>query len=260
MGAALVAFFCLAALFAPWISPYPAHGVDVSAMLLPPSAKHWLGTDALGRDVLSRLIEGSRVSLIVGVGASLVSVGIGVFLGALAGYFRGWVDAFLMRVVDVMLSLPTLFLVLAVVAFLNQGIVPMTLVIGATSWMGVSRLTRAEFLSLSERAFVLAAKGLGASWARIAFVHMLPHAFAPVAVAGTLGVAQNILLESALSFLGLGMPPPTASWGSVLREGFDNIQFAWWLNLFPGVAILLCVLGYHLLGEGLRQSLWQRNA
>lgn len=229
--------------------------IDVSQSLQPPSLAHPLGTDDLGRGVLLRLLYGARISLLVGFVAVGISCLIGIILGALAGYYGKWIDTLIMRFVDIMLCFPTFFLILAVIAFLDPSIWNIMIVIGMTSWMGVARLVRAEFLSLRERDFVLAAKALGASDARLIFRHILPNALSPVLVSATLGVAGAILTESALSFLGIGVQPPTPSWGNMLITGKQTLGSAWWLSVFPGLAILITVLGYNLLGEGIRDAL-----
>ncbi|MBC7755197.1 MAG: ABC transporter permease [Bdellovibrio sp.] len=254
----IVAVFLLAML-APFIAPYDPDDINVKAILIEPSWQHWMGTDGLGRDVLSRMLFGGRISLLVGLVAVGISTIIGIILGAIAGYYRGWVDTFIMRLVDVMLSIPSFFLILAVIAFLTPSIVNVMIVIGLTSWMGVTRLVRAEFLSLSGREFVQASRALGAKDARLIFTHLLPNSLTPIIVSSVLGVAGAVLLESGLSFLGLGVQAPQASWGNILTDGKDYIQFAWWLSLFPGLAILITVLGYNLLGEGLRDALDPRS-
>jgi peptide/nickel transport system permease protein len=254
-GLAIVAVLLLTALLAPVVSPHDPNAIDVEAILLPPGPGHLFGTDELGRDVLSRMIHGARISLQVGLVSAGLSTLIGVLLGALAGYYGRWVEGAIMRFVDMMLCFPTFFLILAVIALLEPSIVNIMIVIGLTSWMGVARLVRAELLSLKEREYILAARSLGASDARIIFRHLLPNAMAPVLVAATLGVAGAILTESGLSFLGLGVQPPDASWGNILSQGKANIEIAWWLSLFPGLAILVTVLGYNLLGEGIRDAL-----
>jgi peptide/nickel transport system permease protein len=254
-GAFIVLFLFAVALLAPYISPYDPGAIDIKIVLKEPSPEHPFGTDALGRDVLSRMIWGSRISLLVGFVAVGIASLIGVFLGALAGYYGRWVDNLIMRFVDIMLCFPTFFLILAVVAFLEPSIWNIMIIIGVTGWMGVARLVRAEFLSLKERDFTKAERALGAKDLRIIFSQILPNALAPVLVSATLGVAGAILTESALSFLGIGVQPPTPSWGNILTAGKDNIEIAWWLSLYPGVAILITVLGYNLLGEGIRDAI-----
>lgn len=255
LGLGIVAALITAALLAPFIAPYDPLRIDVRAVLSPPSAGHPFGTDELGRDVLSRMIWGSRISLKVGFLAVGISLLIGTAIGAAAGFYGGRVDPVLMRFVDIMLAFPTFFLILAVIAILEPNIFNIMVIIGLTGWMDVARLVRAEFLSLRERDFVVAARALGAGSLRLMFGHMLPNALAPVFVAATFGVAGAILTESGLSFLGLGVQPPEPSWGNILTAGKDNIEVAWWLSLFPGLAILVTVLSYNLIGEGLRDAL-----
>lgn len=258
-GFIIIMMMFLLAMLAPWIAPYDPDAFDVKAILLAPSWQHWMGTDGLGRDVFSRMLFGGRISLLVGLVAVGISTAIGIVLGALAGYYRGWVDTVIMRLVDIMLSIPSFFLILAVIAFLTPSIINIMIVIGLTSWMGVTRLVRAEFLSLSNREFVLASRTLGAKDMRLIFIHLLPNSLTPIIVSAVLGVAGAVLLESGLSFLGLGVQAPQASWGNILTDGKEYIQFAWWLSLYPGMAILLTVLGYNLLGEGLRDALDPRS-
>jgi peptide/nickel transport system permease protein len=254
-GLALVLGLFAVALLARWLTPYDPDFIDLKQVLMPPSPAHLLGTDTLGRDVLSRIIFGARVSLLVGFVAVGIATLIGVLVGALAGYYGGVLDQILMRLVDLMLCFPTIFLILAVIAVLGPSIWNIMAVIGLTSWMGVARLVRAEFLSLREREFVVAARALGASDARLIWRHLLPNALTPVMVSATLGVAGAILVESSLSFLGLGVQPPTPSWGNMLTMGKDNIEIAWWLSVFPGLAILVTVMSYNLLGEGIREAI-----
>jgi peptide/nickel transport system permease protein len=254
-GALIVVLLFAVALLASYISPYDPGAINIKIVLQEPSPEHLFGTDALGRDVLSRMIWGSRISLLVGFVAVGIASLIGVFLGALAGYYGRWVDNLIMRFVDIMLCFPTFFLILAVVAFLEPSIWNIMIIIGVTGWMGVARLVRAEFLSLKERDFTTAERALGAKDFRIIFSQILPNALAPVLVSATLGVAGAILTESALSFLGIGVQPPTPSWGNILTAGKDNIEIAWWLSLYPGLAILITVLGYNLLGEGIRDAI-----
>ncbi len=252
-GAIVLTMFLMAA--AASLSAADPAAIDVSLRLLPPSWQHPLGTDDLGRSVLLRMLYGARISLLVGFLAVGISCAIGIVLGALAGYYGRWIDAVIMRFVDIMLCFPTFFLILAVIAFLEPSIWNIMIVIGLTSWMGVARLVRAEFLSLRQRDFVLAAQALGASDLRLIFRHILPNALSPVLVSATLGVAGAILTESALSFLGIGVQPPTPSWGNMLITGKQTLGSAWWLSVFPGLAILITVLGYNLLGEGVRDAL-----
>ena len=258
-GFIIIAVILFVAMMAPIIAPLDPDAIDVKAILLPPTTQHWMGTDGLGRDVLSRMLFGARISLLVGFVAVGIATGIGIALGALAGYYRGFVDITIMRLVDVMLSIPTFFLILAVIAFLTPSIWNIMIVIGLTSWMGVTRLVRAEFLSLRNREFVLAAEALGARDFRLIFTHLLPNSLTPIIVSSVLGIASAVLVESGLSFLGLGVQAPQASWGNILTDGKEYIQFAWWLSLFPGLAILITVLGYNLLGEGLRDALDPRK-
>lgn len=254
-GTVIIAGLFIIAIFAPFIAPYDQDAIMTKEILQPPSKKHLMGTDDLGRDVLTRIIWGSRVSLLVGFVAVGISIAIGVVLGALAGYYGRSVDGIIMRFVDVMLCFPTFFLILAVIAFWEPSIWKIMLVIGLTSWMGVARLVRAEFLSLKERDFIQAARALGGKDIRIIFRHILPNSLAPVLVNATLGVAGAILIESALSFLGIGIQPPDPSWGNMLTAGKDNIEIAWWLSFFPGFAIFITVMGYNLLGEGIRDAI-----
>jgi peptide/nickel transport system permease protein len=255
LGGCIVLCLFVVSLLAPWLAPYDPSEINLKLVLLPPSSAHWLGTDQLGRDVLSRMIWGARISLKVGFVATGIAVIIGTLLGAFSGYYGGGVDAIIMRFVDIMLCFPTFFLILAVIAILEPSIWNIMIVIGSTSWMGITRLVRADFISLKKRDFILAARAVGASDARIIFVHILPNAMASILVAATLGIAGAILTESALSFLGIGVQPPTPSWGNILTAGKDNIDIAWWLSFYPGLAILATVLGYNMLGEGIRDSL-----
>lgn len=254
-GLLIVGGMSLAALLAPWLAPYDPSTLHLDAILQPPSAAFPLGTDALGRDVLSRLLFGARVSLWVGFVSVTIAVVIGLILGLAAGYFGGWTDELVMRGVDVMLCFPSFFLILAVIVFLEPNLSNIMIVIGLTSWMGVARLVRAETLSLRQRDFIAAARLAGTGSCKIMFMHILPNALAPVLVSATLGVAGAILVESSLSFLGLGVQPPDPSWGNMLLEGKDVLEIAPWMSVGPGLAILLTVLGYNLLGESLRDVL-----
>jgi peptide/nickel transport system permease protein len=255
VGGAIVLVLAIMAVAAPMVSPHDPHKVDIKRILEPPSARHWLGTDQVGRDVLSRMLYGARVSLAVGFVSVGIATAIGIALGAAAGYHGGMVDAAVMRLVDLMLVFPRFFLLLAVLAFLKPSIWTIMAVIGITGWMGVARLVRAEFLALKEREFVIWSQSIGASALRIIWRHILPNAMAPVLVAMTLGIPAAILTESGLSFLGLGVRPPYATWGNILNDGKEVIELAWWLSVYPGLAILITVLSYNLLGEGIRDAL-----
>jgi peptide/nickel transport system permease protein len=243
------------ALTAQWISPYDPIQQVLDESLQPPSPHHWMGTDQYGRDVLTRLLYGSRVSLAVGLVAVSIYIFIGTFVGAVSGYYGGLLDSILMRVVDVLLCIPTFFLILMVIAFVGPSILNIMVIIGLTSWTDVARLVRGEILALKEREFIQAARVIGMKDSRIILKHLLPNALGPILVVATLGIGGCILVESSLSFLGLGVQPPTASWGNMLEEGKDHLTDAWWLITFPGLAIFLTVMGFNLLGEGLRDWL-----
>jgi peptide/nickel transport system permease protein len=251
----VICILVILAIFAPYLAPYDPFNINVNEILQPPSFKHPLGTDLLGRDVLSRMIYASRISLEVSLVAVGISISIGTFLGALAGYLGGIVDQIICRFIDIMLCFPTIFLILAVIAYLEPSILNIMIVIGVTSWMGVARLVRAEILSLKQRDFVQIAKIYGAGTLRIIFKHLIPNALPPILVSASLGLGQAILIESALSFLGIGVQPPTPSWGNMLIEGKETLEVAWWLSVFPGVAILITVLAFTLLGESLQEVL-----
>ncbi len=225
----------------------------------PLSQGHVLGADELGRDVLSRLLHAGRISLTVGVAAMLVTVTFGALLGTIAGYFRGTLDAVLLRVTDAMLSFPPIFLLLALAAFVPPSLFSMTLIIGVTSWMDVTRIVRAQMLVLREREFVQGARGLGASGARIMLRHLLPNTVGIIAVAATLAVARAILLESYISYLGYGIQPPLASWGNMLNNAQSYFASAPWVAIFPGIAITLAVTSFNFLGDGLRDAFDPRH-
>jgi peptide/nickel transport system permease protein len=254
-GGIVVILLGAIALLAPVLTPYDPAAYDVKQILLAPSVTHLFGTDQLGRDVFSRMLFGARISMAVGFLSVGIAVVIGTLFGTVAAYYGGRVDEVLMRFVDLMLNFPRFFLLLTLIALLRPSIWVIMAVIGLTGWMGLARLVRGEILSLREREFVQGARALGAPDARIMFRHILPNALVPVLVSATLGVAAAILTESGLSFLGLGVQPPTPSWGNILIDGKANIEIAWWLSVFPGLAILVTVLAYNLFGEGLRDAL-----
>jgi len=271
-GLVVLAIMVLAAVFAKQLAPFDPNAIDNvhwQGTPLPPCFQdasqcggHLLGTDNVGRDLLSRLLFGARISLTVGLFAVLMELIIGTTLGAIAGYYGGWVDYALMRLTDVFLSIPLLPLLLVLTAIVAASSSKaalsfwvIVLIIGALSWMGVARLVRASFLSLREREFAEAARAVGNNDARIIFRHLLPNAIAPIVVQGTLDVAGVILIESGLSFLGLGIQPPTASWGNMLSDSQANLQIAWWAAVFPGLCILITVLAINYMGDGLRDAL-----
>ena len=242
--------------FAVWPPvPYSPTEYDLLSNLAPPDQEHWFGTDDRGRDVLSRMIYGARISLSVGFVAVGIALIIGIFLGSLAGYFGGWVDHVISRIIEILLTIPTFFLIIAIIAFLPPSIYNIMVVIGLTGWTGFARFVRAEFFKLKRLDFIMASRALGASHARLIFFHMLPNAMAPVLVSAVFGIAGAILTESSLSFLGFGVPPPTPSWGDILSQSRDYIEFAWWLTTFPGIAIFLSITAYNLVGEGLRDAM-----
>ena len=252
LGLGIVLFMSFAALFAPFLTNFSPNELHLNHILEPPSSTFWLGTDRLGRDVFSRLLYGGRISLWVGFVAVGISITIGTILGLVSGYFRGIIDEIIMRFVDVMLCFPSFFLILAVIAFWEPDLNNIMIVIGLTSWMGVTRLVRAETLSLRERDFVQAARLSGIKTSHILLKHILINALGPVLISATLGIAGAILVESSLSFLGLGVQPPVASWGNMLMDGKNVLEVAPWMSLYPGLAILITVLGYNILGESLR--------
>lgn len=254
-GGIVVVLLLIISGLAPFITPYEPGHLDLYHVLMPPSSAHWFGTDELGRDVFTRVVYGAQISLKVGFVSIGIAIVIGTVLGLLAGFYGGMTDSLIMRVVDIMLCFPTIMLILAVIALIEPNIWYIMIIIGLTGWMGVARLVRAEVLSIRERDYILAARSLGASDLRIIFRHIFPNAMSSVLVAGTLGVAGAILTESTLSYLGLGVQPPTPSWGNILTAGKEYIEFAWWLSLFPGLAIMITVLAYYLLGEGIRDAL-----
>ncbi len=257
LAAVALVFFVLDRLGVPF--PADPDATDLERKLLPPNSVNWLGTDNLGRDVLSRLLNGSYISLTVGFIAVFVSLFIGVTVGAVAGYFGRWADNVIMRVVDAIMCFPTFFLILTAVALLGPSIINIIVVIGLVSWTGTARLVRAEFLTLRETSYVQAARALGQRAPRIIFRHILPNAAAPILVTAVLGVPEAILAEAGLSFLGFGVQPPQATWGNIIADGKTYILDAWWLILFPGLAILVAALSFYLTGDALRQAVETRS-
>lgn len=248
-GLTLAATVIAGALLAPLLAPYAPGELHLYHVLEAPNASFWLGTDGLGRDVLSRLLYGARTSLGVGLVAVGLATGLGILIGLAAAMGGRWLDALLMRTTDVMLCFPTIFLILAVIAFLSPSLLNVMIVIGATGWMGTARLVRAEVLSLKGRPFIESARLCGVGPWRLALRHILPNTLPPILTSMSLGLAGAILTEAGLSYLGLGVQPPTPSWGAMLTEGKGVIEAAWWLITFPGLAIIAAVLGFTLVAE-----------
>jgi peptide/nickel transport system permease protein len=261
-----VAFVSLLAISAPMIAgsksspiPFGPNDVDVANRLHPPDGQHRFGTDELGRDVLARMIHGARVSLTVGLMATAMALIVGSFLGAIAGYYGGPADWLVSRLIEIVLCFPLLFLALAIVAFFGPSVWTIMIALGLTTWTNEARYVRGEFLRIREMEFAYAARASGARDSRIIFRHLLPNALAPVLVSASFGVAYAILTESALSFLGLGVPLPTATWGSILASAQEFIEYAWWLVVFPGVAIFLTVAAFNIIGDRFRDALDPRS-
>ncbi len=252
-------FLFLIAIAAPLLCRYSPTAYHLDSILLPPSSNYWLGTDEEGRDVFARLIFGTRVSLSVGLVSVFLYVSLGVILGGLAGYFGGWVDSVISRMIEIMMCFPTFFLILAVLAFIGPSLTNIMIVIGLTSWPGIARLVRAEFLKWRGHDFIHAGRVLGASSFRLMFYHLLPNSLAPVLVSATFGMASAVLVESSLSFLGFGVQPPTPSWGEILSQSRDFMDIAWWLAVFPGIAIFMSITAYNLVGEALQEALDPRT-
>jgi peptide/nickel transport system permease protein len=257
IGAIFLIIVITAAILAPVIAPHSPDQQDLLKKLQPPSKENWLGTDKFGRDIFSRLLYGARVSLLVGFASVLGSMTIGTIIGAIAGFFGGVIDAILMRFVDIMLSIPSIFLLITLVTIFEPGIDKLILVFSLTGWTTTARLVRGEFLTLRSREFVLASRTIGTKSYKIIFSHILPNAMGPIIVSATLSVGAVILAESALSYLGLGIQPPTPSWGNMLQDAqnFTIMLKAWWYPLSPGLMILFTVLCFNFVGDGLRDAL-----
>ncbi|MEC0183773.1 ABC transporter permease [Paenibacillus peoriae] len=261
VGAVLILLVSLTALFAPLLATHNPADIDPLNRLKPPMwldgglPEHWLGTDNLGRDMWSRIVYGARVSLIVGVGAVLVSGTIGAILGLLAGFYGKWVDAVIMRVADAFLAIPAILLMLVVLAVVGPGMTTLIFVIGVTNWVAYTRVVRGEVLSIKERDFVKAAKAIGSKNSRILLKHILPNVLSSFIVISGMNVATTIIMEASLSFLGLGITPPAVSWGGMLSDGRQYVATSWWVATFPGLAITITVLGVIFLGDWLRDVL-----
>ena len=257
VGLVLLALLYLIALLAPLIAPYDPIAQEnvLETSYLQPGMQHWLGTDRFGRDILTRILYGARISLAIGFVATAISVTLGTLLGAIAGYFGGKVDAMIMRFTDMVLAFPRLVLLIMIVALFSPSIAVIITVLGLTQWPNTTRIVRGDVLSLREREFIQAARALGLGRARIILRHLIPNVLAPVIVTATLGIGNTIVLEAGLSFLGLGVQPPTPSWGNMVADGRDNLLGAWWIATFPGLTIVLTVLAFNLVGDGLRDAL-----
>ena len=260
VGVLLVALFVLSALFAPWIAPQDPAYIDLPHRLQPPSAQHLCGTDELGRDILSRLIWGARISMFVGSSVVVCSLALGLMIGSLAGYYGGGIDRFVNIVLmNAFLSFPGILIAIAFVAFRGPGILNLVLALSLGGWVGYARLVRAQVLAVREREFVEAARGLGASDLRIILRHILPNIIQPVIVQAAIGMAGAILADATMSFLGLGVPPPTASWGSMLNDARSHLFDTPHLVLFPAVTVMLAVLAFNFIGDALRDVLDPRS-
>jgi peptide/nickel transport system permease protein len=267
IGTAIVLIFALAAIFAPYISPWDPKKTDLDAMLQPPSSEHIMGTDELGRDLLTRILYGGRVSLSIGVMAMALAVVVGAIVGGVAGFYGGWVDNILMRFTDMMLAFPQLFILIILSLALRDlpiealrgtafaSVFSIVLVIAVLAWMRVARLVRASFLSLKEKEFIEAARSCGVSNLRIMVRHLLPNAMSPIIVAATFRVATSIITESGLSYLGFGVQPPTPTWGNMLKNAQDQMTRAPWTAIFPGLMIFIAVIAINFIGDGLRDAL-----
>jgi len=254
-GGAVIALLVVVGIAGPWIAPYDPLAQDLSKSLLGPSAEHWFGTDSFGRDILSRVLYGARISLLVGIVSQGIAFSLGVAMGLVSGYYGGKVDALIMRLADVTLAFPTLLLLIAITAAFQPSLAVVFVAIGVVGWAGLARLVRSQTLVVRELDFVQAARALGMNDTRLLARHVLPNTLAPAIIAVTLGMAGAILLEAALSFIGLGAQPPTPSWGSMISDGRDFLRTAPWISVFPGLAIGLVVLGFNLFGDGLRDAM-----
>jgi peptide/nickel transport system permease protein len=252
VGAIIIFIFMVMAIAAPIVAPYPRDRQVIADRLKPPSTQYWMGTDALGRDVFSRAVWASRVSMPIGFLAMAISLVIGVFFGLIAGYYGGWIDNVIMRITDLFLSFPIIFLLLTIAALFGPSVQTIIWMLGLTSWGGTARIMRGQVLALREMLYVDAARAIGAKDSRIIFRHILINSLSVITVNATLMVAYAILIEGSLSFLGLGVQPPLPSWGNMMADGEDVLQIAWWISTFPGIFLLLVVISFNLLGEGLR--------
>jgi len=255
VGGSVIALLVVLGIAGPWIAPYDPLDQDLSKSLQSPSWAHWFGTDSFGRDILSRVLYGARISLLVGIVSQGIAFSLGVAMGLVSGYYGGKIDALIMRLADVTLAFPTLLLLIAITAAFQPSLAVVFVAIGVVGWAGLARLVRSQTLVVRELDFVQAARALGMNDFRLLSRHVLPNTLAPAIIAVTLGMAGAILLEAALSFIGLGAQPPTPSWGSMISDGRDFLRTAPWISVFPGLAIGLVVLGFNLFGDGLRDAM-----
>ena len=255
VGLVMVIVFILIAIFAPFLAPYDPNEIDLTSVLKAPSANHWLGTDYYGRDLTSRIIYGSRISLSVGIIVQTIALTIGTLMGSLAGYYGGKVDMFIMRIVDIVMSFPSLLLTIAIMVALGPSLYNVFLALGVVWWTRTARIIRSEFMRNREKEYVDAARALGNNDFIIMYKHILPNCMAPLIISFTMGIASSIMAEASLSFLGLGAQEPTPSWGSIINNGLQYLRTKPWYSLFPGLAIAYTVLGFNLLGDGLRDAL-----
>jgi ABC-type dipeptide/oligopeptide/nickel transport system permease subunit len=254
-GGAVIVLLVVLGIAGPWIAPYDPLDQDLLHSLQSPSWNHWFGTDSFGRDILSRVLYGARISLLVGIASQGIAFSLGVAMGLVSGYYGGKVDSLIMRLADVTLAFPTLLLLIAITAAFQPGLTVVFVAIGVVGWAGLARLVRSQTLVVRELDFVQAARALGMNDFRLLSRHVLPNTLAPAIIAVTLGMAGAILLEAALSFIGLGAQPPTPSWGSMISDGRDLLRTAPWISVFPGLAIGFVVLGFNLFGDGLRDAM-----
>jgi peptide/nickel transport system permease protein len=260
LGLAIITLTVLAALFAPALTPFSPNeqlfdGLTIEGAPLPPGGAHLLGTDLLGRDLLSRILHGARTSLVIGIAANGLALAIGTLVGVTAGYFRGWIGAILMRFTDLMMAFPALLLAICLAAIFRPSLLIVALVIAMVNWVQTARVIYTETTALAEREFIAAERALGAGHARILFLHILPHLVPTIIVWGTLGISTTVLLEATLSYLGIGVQPPTPSWGNIIFENQTYFQSAPWLVFIPGAAILMLALSFNLVGDALRDVL-----
>ena len=251
----VLVLLALVAIFAPLIAPYDPYAQDLTRLNEPPSADHWFGTDDIGRDVFSRVVYGTQISMLVGVVCEAICVPIGVILGALAGYFGGWIDSVISRIIEIFASFPLILFAIAVMFILGPGVMNVFIAIGIIGWTGLARMIRGQIMQLKEKEFVEAARASGASNLKIIFRHLIPNCLSTIIVVITLDIPGDIMLESTLSFVGLGVQPPTPSWGSMISEGRRFIRQNVWYSFFPGLAIMLVVLAFNTLGDGVRDAL-----